>query len=284
MKNLLPQALRSLHDFLLPEGTREALKSLLSRDGRYWPKIITDFTAPLVIVIAPHMDDEILGCGGAMRKHVLSGAHIIVVYMTDGRRGGDREFYHRKLSQGVIEDFESALVSQRKEEARRAAEIIGIQEQIFLDHTDGCLKVSHQTVEQLRTILQEKKPAVVYLPSILDIHPDHRATNQICYAATKSSYRASDISPIYREYEVWTPVLSNRIIDISDVVETKYKAIEQFSSQIAQTNYLRTQLALNAYRSLYHLQGFGHAEAFFESSTEQHHSLVRRFLNRCASA
>ncbi len=280
MKNPLLQALRSVHNLLLPEGTREALKSLLSRDGRYWPQIITDFSQPLVIVLAPHMDDEILGCGGALRKHALSAAHITVVYMTDGRRGGDREFYRRKSSQEVIEDFEMALVSQRKEEARRAAEIIGIQEQIFLDHSDGSLKVSRQTIEQLRTIIQEKKPTVIYLPSILDIHPDHRATNRICYAATKNSYRANDISPIYREYEVWTPVLSNRIIDISDVIETKNKAIEQFSSQIAQTNYLRTQSALNAYRSLYHSQGFGYAEAFFESSAEQHRSLVRCFLDK----
>jgi N-acetylglucosamine malate deacetylase 1 len=280
MKTALTNALRSLRSILLPEGTREALKSLLSRDGRYWPQIVTDFSAKLVLVIAPHMDDEILGCGGALRKHVLSGAHVTVVYMTDGRRGGDRGLYRRGLHQKVIEEFESTLVIQRKEEAQRAAEIIGIQKQIFLDHSDGDLKVSHQTVEQLQTILQENRPTVVYLPTILDIHPDHRATNRICYAATKNLYRANDISPIYREYEVWTPVLSNRIIDISDVVETKNKAIEQFSSQIAQTNYLRTQLSLNAYRSLYCSQGFGYAEAFFESSAEQHRSLVRRFLDK----
>ena len=280
MKTILAKTLRSLHSLLFPEGTREALKSLVSQDGRYWPQMITDFSAERVLVLAPHMDDEILGCGGALRKHVLSGAHVTVVYMTDGRRGGDPKLYRRGSAQGVIEDFESALVIQRKEEARKAAEIVGIQKQIFLDHPDGSLKVSHQTVEQLETILREESPTVIYLPSILDIHTDHRASNRIFYATTKNLFCANNLSPIYREYEVWTPVMSNRIIDISDVVETKNKAIEQFGSQMVQTNYLRTQLALNAYRSIYYSQGFGYAEAFFESTVEQHRLLVQHFLDK----
>jgi N-acetylglucosamine malate deacetylase 1 len=280
MKTMLAKTLRSLRSLLFPEGTREALKSLISRDGRYWPQMITDFSAEQVLVLAPHMDDEILGCGGALRKHVLSGAHVTVVYMTDGRRGGDPKLYRCGLAQEVIEDFESALVIQRKEEARKAAEIVGIQKQIFLDHPDGNLKVSHQTVKQLETILREERPTVIYLPSILDVHTDHRASSRIFYAATKNLFCANNLSPIYREYEVWTPVLSNRIIDISDVVETKNKAIEQFGSQMAQTNYLRTQLALNAFRSIYHSQGFGYAEAFFESTAEQHRSLVPHFLDK----
>jgi N-acetylglucosamine malate deacetylase 1 len=283
MKTALINTLRGLHDLIVPGGMRHALKSLLSRDGRYWPTQVTDFSADPVLVLAPHMDDEILGCGGALRKHVLSGARVTVVYMTDGRKGGDPGFYRCGLTEEVLENFESALVVQRKEEARRAAEIVGIQNQIFLDHPDGRLKVSHQAVDQLQAILQQDKPTVIYLPSILDIHPDHRATNRILYAATKNFSSGNHPAPVYREYEVWTPVLSNRIIDISDVVETKHKAIEQFSSQIAQTNYLRTQLALNAYRSVYSSQGSGYAEAFFESSAEQHRSLLRRFLNEPAA-
>jgi LmbE family N-acetylglucosaminyl deacetylase len=280
MKTVLVKTLRMLHSLLFPEGTREALKSILSRDGRYWPQMVTDFSAESVLVLAPHMDDEILGCGGALRKHVLSGAHVTVVYMTDGRKGGAPELYRRGLGQEVIEDFESALIIQRKEEARRAAEIVGIQKQIFLDHPDGSLKVSHYTVEQLQTILQREKPTIIYLPSMLDVHPDHRASNRIFYAATKNLLYANGLCPICREYEVWTPVLCNRIIDISDVAETKNKAIEQFGSQIAQTNYLRTQLALNAYRSVYYSHGFGYAEAFFESSAEQHQSLLRHFFDK----
>lgn len=272
MKTILANALRRIRNILSPEGTREALKALLSRDTGYWPKTVAEFSAQPVLVFAPHMDDEVLGCGGTLRKHVLCGAHVTVVYMTDGRKGGDPEIYRRGLTKEALATLESALIVQRKEEARRAAEIIGIQQQIFLDYPDGGLRVSQQMVQQLRTILHEEQPSFIYLPSILDIHPDHRATNRGVYAATKNHAFGKDFAPIYREYEVWTPVLSNRIVDISDVVDVKQQAIEQFDSQLAQTNYLRTQLALNAYRSLY-FQGHGYAEAFFESSAEQHRSL-----------
>jgi LmbE family N-acetylglucosaminyl deacetylase len=280
MKVFLSKTLYHLRNILYPEGTRKALKALLSRDGRYWPQMVEDFSAHAVLVLAPHMDDEILGCGGTLRKHVLAGAHLTVVYMTDGRKGGDPEIYRRGLTSETIENLESGLVVQRKEEALRAAEIIGLQKQIFLDYPDGELTVSQRAVGQLKTILQEEIPGIIYLPSILDIHPDHRATNRIFYAATKSFSFANGLTPVCREYEIWTPVLSNRIVDISDLVETKNKAIEQFTSQITQTNYLRTQLALNAYRSLYFSQGYGYAEAFFESRSGQHRSLFRRLFDK----
>jgi LmbE family N-acetylglucosaminyl deacetylase len=279
MKAFFSKAVHHLRNILYPEGTREALKGLLSRDGRYWPQMVKDFSAHAVLVLAPHMDDEILGCGGVLRKHVLSGAHVTIVYMTDGRKGGGSEINCRGLTNEDIENLESSLAIRRKEEALRAAEIIGIQKQIFLDYPDGGLTVSSQPVRQLKTILQEEMPTIIYLPSTLDIHPDHRATNRIFYAATQNFSFANDLTLVCREYEVWTPVLSNRIADISDVVETKHKAIEQFASQIAQTNYLRTQLALNAYRSVYYSQGYGYAEAFFESSIEQHRSLLRQLAD-----
>lgn len=268
MKTILAKALRRIRNTLSPEGTRDALKALLSRDTGYWPQTVAEFSAQSVLVFAPHMDDEVLGCGGTLHRHVLCGAHVTVVYMTDGRKGGDPEIYRRGLTKEALASLESALVVQRKWEARRAAEIIGIQQQIFLDYPDGGLRVSQQMVQQLRTILHEDQPTFIYLPSILDIHPDHRATNRCVYAATKNDAFGKGFAPIYREYEVWTPVLSNRIVDISDVVDVKQKAIEQFDSQLAQTNYLRTQLALNAYRSLYFSQGHSYAEAFFESSAE----------------
>jgi N-acetylglucosamine malate deacetylase 1 len=40
-----------------------------------------------VVILAPHMDDEVIGCGGTLRKHVLNGADVTVVFLTDGRYG-----------------------------------------------------------------------------------------------------------------------------------------------------------------------------------------------------
>jgi LmbE family N-acetylglucosaminyl deacetylase len=262
---------------------RKTLESLLARDDGYWPRVITDLSARHVLVLAPHMDDEILGCGGILHKHALAGALVSVVYLTDGRKGGNPEIYQQGLTKAAIADLEEALVVQRKEEAKRAASIIGIQRQIFLDAIDGSLRVSAGLIERLRNILRAEHPDVIYLPSILDLHPDHQVTNRLLYAAMQDLSMNRNRLPLCREYEVWTPLLSNRIIDISEVIDVKSKAIEQFKSQLAQTNYLRTQLALNAYRSLYYGRGFGYAEAFFESNMEQfqilHCALSKRVMN-----
>jgi LmbE family N-acetylglucosaminyl deacetylase len=219
------------------------------------------------------MDDEILGCGGTLCKHVQAGASVTTVYMTDGRKGSNPTIYDQGWTNAALAEIETVLVAQRKEEAKRAGLIVGIQQQIFLDAPDGNLVASPATVSKVHGILRHERPEVIYLPSRFDLHCDHRATYHIAYAAAQESPSGLGFAPIYREYEVWTPVIANRVIDISDVIETKNKAIEAFKSQVSHTNYLRTQLALNAYRSLYYSQGCGFAEAFFESTSEEFSSL-----------
>jgi hypothetical protein len=181
MKILYRGMFERLHKILSPDGTRKMLRSLICRDGGYWPQLISTFSEQHVLVLAPHMDDETLGCGGTLRKHVLSGAQVTAVYMTDGRRGGAAELSQRGLSRATIARYEAALIVQRREEAMRAAEIIGIHKQIMLDYPDGELTASREIVQQLRDILQQESPTVIYLPSILDLHHDHRATNRILY-------------------------------------------------------------------------------------------------------
>ena len=41
-----------------------------------------------IVVLAPHMDDEVIGCGGTLARHVACGAEVTIVFLTDGRRGG----------------------------------------------------------------------------------------------------------------------------------------------------------------------------------------------------
>jgi N-acetylglucosamine malate deacetylase 1 len=256
------------------------LNSLVSLDDLRPPvESITDFSAQQVVVLAPHMDDEVLGCGGTMRKHILSETHVTVVYMTDGRKG-DPDLYHQGLPEAVIVAQEAALVAKRRQEAKRAAEIIGIQEQIFLDNPDGGLEPLPQVTERVRHILAERRPTVIYLPSILDLHRDHWATNRIFAAAIEGLTFSRGWSPVYRGYEVWSPFLVNRLADISEVIAIKEHAIKQFESQIIHTDFVHTSLGLNAHRSLYLSRGCGYAEAFYESTPEQYRLFFQRLSMR----
>jgi LmbE family N-acetylglucosaminyl deacetylase len=267
---------------MLTKETRYNLTSLslqqllfLLRDVNPPREGITDFSAPRVLVLAPHMDDEVLGCGGTLRRHVLAGAAVTAVYMTDGCKGNP-DLYQGSLPKAVIAEKELALSATRKDESARAAKILGIQELIFLDQPEGQLVPLAEVVGQVRDILQERQPTIVYLPSILDLHADHWATTRILYMATSELRFANDWRPVYRGYEIWTPLLASRLVDISEVIKTKEQAIEQFVSQLAQADFLRTILGLNAYRSLYQARGHGYAEAFYESTPENYCQLFER--------
>jgi LmbE family N-acetylglucosaminyl deacetylase len=195
--------------------------------------------------------------------------------MTDGRKGNP-DLYCQNLPEAVIVEKELTLCAARKNEAIMAAKIIGIKEQIFLDHPDGQLEPLPEVVGRIQDVLQERRPLIIYHPSIFDLHPDHWATNRVLSAATKALRFISDWRPVYRGYEVWTPLLANRIANISGVINIKQDAVAQFESQLSHTDFARTILGLNTYRSLYHASGHGYAEAFYESLPALYSLLFQR--------
>jgi N-acetylglucosamine malate deacetylase 1 len=204
---------------------------------------------------------------------------VTAVYMTDGREGNP-DLYRAGLPDSVIANKELALIATRKEESARAAKILGIQELIFLDNPDGKLAPAKAVVQKVRQILQERQPQIVYVPSVLDLHADHWATNQILYLATKEVLFADAWRLVYRGYETWTPLVASRLVDISDVIKTKEQAIEQFASQLVLADFRRTILGLNAYRSLYRSRGHGYAEAFYETTPDLYALLFLRLSVR----
>jgi len=267
--------IRWIYHRLLPAGARNTLRLhlLLDRPDRP-PELIRDFRAGSVLVLAPHMDDEVIGCGGVIRLHVLAGARVSVAFLTDGRRGNPGLYADKTLSRDLIAEAEAALVEVRKEESRKAAAVLGIQEMIFLDAADGELYAARTLIDALHKLMVRIVPDVIYLPSRLDSHPDHWATHDLFRSAISGGDSSSRSSPILREYEVWSPLWANRVADIESVFEVKLRALEQFASQNRWTNYLHTTRGLNAYRSIHGLRGQGHAEAFFESTPTEYLALL----------
>jgi len=73
---------------LLRPNARNALHTWLVLEVRdRQPEPIEAFDEARVLVIAPHSDDEVIGCGGVIARHVRSGSTVHIVYMTDGRWG-----------------------------------------------------------------------------------------------------------------------------------------------------------------------------------------------------
>src|SRR5262249_16698376 len=107
------------------------------------PELLEKPAGTRVMVVAPHADDEPLGCGGPRFKHHLAGDRIAAVFMTDGSKGD-------AFTDGIGGE---ALIELREREARAAASVLGIDECVFLRNPDAALQCSPRAVEQLRRLL-----------------------------------------------------------------------------------------------------------------------------------
>ncbi|MDP9174556.1 MAG: PIG-L family deacetylase [Planctomycetota bacterium] len=259
--------LRKLKKFA-KTAARQLLPAKLHTSTRLWlltewpdrePQLIDQFTSDPVLILAPHQDDEVIGPGGAARRHVLAGATVTVVVLTDGRYGGYNP--------------DGKLTERRKQESCAAAKIVGTAEPIFFDGPDTHLAETPDQVDRLARVLIDSKARFVYLPALTDFHVDHWATNRILHAALPRLPQEQANNLVIRGYEVWSPTLANRVVDISSVAELKRQAIEAFPSQTSIDDYTNAVLALNHYRALRPLHGHGHAEAFMELSVPEFNRL-----------
>jgi len=213
--------------------------------------------AERVMVIAPHMDDETIGCGGAIARHVKAGGTVHVVFLTDGRHGSSKL---QALTGEARRSAEMKLVETRKLEASRALAKLGVSSVTFLDVEDGTLTEDKSAAGRLRELLQAEQPEIVYLPCYVEQHPDHFAANVVLLDAVR------DLPLKFQcmAFEVWTPLFPNCLVKIDDVVELKKSALSEYASQLADQDYVHSGLALNAYRSAGFAEHYGRfAEAYF---------------------
>jgi LmbE family N-acetylglucosaminyl deacetylase len=248
-------------DRILMHQIKDYLKSFLRPHNLLSiPQIVEKPFGENVLVLSPHFDDDIFGCGGTLYKHSLSGDQITIVYFTDGREGDPS-----------VPD--KALVEKRrKEEARTATALLGIANLVFLDQPDTKLKPTPPLIEKLAEVFTLTRPNLIYLPSFLDNHIDHLALNKIFLLL---SAVVDVICCNICAYEIWTPLLPNIVVDITAVISQKRLAAEQYGSQIKQVDYVNTILALNRYRSITVLQGHGYAEAFLYTSAQEYINLLQ---------
>jgi len=210
-----------------------------------------------IAVLAPHMDDEVLGCGGTIARHAHEGAQVSVIFLTDGRYGSGA---NAALPEPERSLRQRELIDIRKEEARRAGAILGVKSIAFLDAEDGRLRADTQAAAKLRAILERERPQIVYLPFFLENHVDHAAASPILIAAAADALHDFEC----RCYEVWTPLFPNLIVEIDATLELKRRALACYESQLADMDYAHTAIGLNAYRaSAIGCKTARFAEAFF---------------------
>ena len=189
-----------------------------------------------ILVIAPHPDDESIGCGGTVCLHVQRGDRVSAVFLTSGELG---------LKHLARED----AWKTREKEARKAAKILGLAQVDFLRQPDWFLgdhieAAANSVVE----ILKREKPQIVYLPHVKEWHPDHQACLPIIQAALKA---IGQVDVQLRCYEIWTPLGEyDHVENITAVMPQKLKAIRAHRSQMNEFAYDRAISGLNQYRGV----------------------------------
>lgn len=221
-----------------------------------------DLRPSRVLVVAPHMDDEAIACGGTLLRLAALGSAIHVVFVSDSSAG---------LSDVALAATVSA---QRKLEANRAMQKLGAATSVMLDFPDGSLGLHEAAIRRrLATELETFRPDTVLVPFPADSHPDH----MVCAVTTAEALQSARWGGTVLAYEVWAPLWATAFVDISEVAEQKRALIQVYESQQADRDYASAMLGLNRYRGLRHR--IEYAEAFHVCTCKEFAKLVTHLNN-----
>ncbi len=274
MRAVMGDLLRVLYARYLPQPVRNSLRAhllLLRRDGD--PGRSGPPRASRIAILSPHFDDEVFGCGGTTALAARSGAHVTPIYLTDGRKGYPRGRF-AGLDAAALAEAETRVGQTRREESRRAGKLLGFCDPVFLDQPETALAPTPGAVAALAEVLRDLAPEVVFLPFFTELNNDHWMTSVVFFAAVRRAGLPGTVS--CWGFEVWTPLPANTLVDVSEAMELKREAMEQFRSQNGDYDYPRAIASLNAYRSLVTAKGRGHAEAFFVADLGVYRRLYER--------
>lgn len=212
---------------------------LVSRTATCLPK------ARQVLVFAPHPDDEVFGCGGALALLRARNVPVSVVIVTDGAAGGGGD--------------PGGLVQIRSRESLAAAALLGLSEPVFWGYPDRGLAYGEKLIEKVMEAISRLDADLVFLPSPTELHPDHQA---LAFAGAEALRRLGGVRRA-AFYEINLPLPNpNLFIDISPVVQQKTAAMRCFPSQLQEQPYDQRVEGLNRFRSYFLGSAVSHAEAF----------------------
>ena len=221
-----------------------------------------------VLVVAPHADDEILGCGGTISKHIKDRDNVNIIICTNANKGDSKTF-----SKKYIKDL--------RNEALNAHKIIGKMNTIFLEFPAPNLDIFpvSKISDKLSKFFLKIQPDILYIPFENDLHADHQKIHNACIVASrvKNNIKIKKIL----SYEVLSETdlnysnnsssfSPNYFVNISKFIDIKLKAMKCYKSQLQKYPNSRSLKSIEAL-SIYRGAGvcYKNAEAF----------MVNRYIN-----
>lgn len=212
-----------------------------------------------ILVVAAHADDETLGCGGTIAKHVDSGDNVSVVFMTNG--------VGSRLKETDLDSIERALGSEG------AMAVLGVSKIYQLDFPDNRMDsvALLDVVKALEHIIREATPSVIYTHFVGDLNVDHQVTHK----AVMTSCRPQSCCPVKEIYtfEVlssteWNSCMAETFIpqkvnNITQQWDRKLEALKHYSMEMREAPHSRSYEAVESLAKLRGSQfSLGYAECF----------------------
>ncbi|MDD3149397.1 MAG: PIG-L family deacetylase [Candidatus Gastranaerophilales bacterium] len=191
------------------------------------------------LLLAPHPDDETIGCGGILS---LYPQNFDVICLTDGSHGG----YN-------IDSKELKLI--RANEFKNTMQEMGIKNFSLLPIEDRKLIKNYDIVKNIEILDYD----YIFIPNYFDQHKDHKATTILLQKLLKRKQHKENVQIVF--YEVWSalPIITH-YVDILNILEKKKHYIKNYQSQLTYVDFLQGIIGLNQYRGMQ--TNLGYAEAF----------------------
>jgi LmbE family N-acetylglucosaminyl deacetylase len=174
-----------------------------------------------VVVLAPHADDELLGCGGTLARLSAQGADVHVIVVFDGAAGDPRQLFDP-----------SRYVQEREAEARRGGEHIGVTSYEFWRLPEGHVASEEDLAEHLPRLavaLSALAPDLLLAPWSGDGHADHASVARAVEAWVESVNPDCEVWG----YEVWSELEPDVLVDVTETWHRKLAGLEEHRTQRA---------------------------------------------------
>jgi N-acetylglucosamine malate deacetylase 1 len=201
----------------------------------------------VILVIAPHADDETIAMGGTIARYACEGHRVVVAVVT----GHGEDAPHPLWAKSAWD--------QVRAECKNACDILGVDRLIFKELPAACLDIipAWRINSVIDEILIEIEPDEVYIPFAFDLHKDHRSLNYAAHVATRpylekakkiqrilayETLSETHLGPAYME-PAFQP---NFFVNIEKTLEKKLDAMRGYTSQIQPSNMPRSVEGLRA--------------------------------------
>lgn len=204
-----------------------------------------------ILIIAPHQDDEVIGCGGAISYFKGKGDTVYIQHILAGDSG----------ISGVSSE---ECLRIRDEEATKVAAFFGAVLLPNMGFQDRKYRFEDQLQNKLIVTLRQIQPDILLLPHKEESDLEHRIVGKVGKEAAWLAYAGQNLSakiPKVLYYEVWSNIASAQLyLDITSYVEQKKRALALYASQM-ETGWVEAALGRNAFRGTTLNQG-GYCEVF----------------------